>query len=259
MIVDDAPARTYRMSEDVPARTYRMSAELRDDPAQVACLRDYFEDVLDQIYPPDRNRGYGYAAGPSDAQEPPGDGSGPGAARHGRSRRGSVNRAGAAALTAVAVVGTGVSAGVFGIVPFLTPAATAHHVTSPVAAAGPRARTVSGPAAPVRLHAAYSGKHRKPVPAAAAASSPSAVVAPAQAAPSSPAGGQAAGAHAAGASQSGSGTSPRTSVPPRSGGTGASTGTSTGTGGGQRSAGSGLVGGLVGGVTGLVNGLTSSL
>ncbi len=51
MIVDDAPARTYRMSEDAPARTYRMSAELRDDPAQVTCLRDYFEDVLDQIYP----------------------------------------------------------------------------------------------------------------------------------------------------------------------------------------------------------------
>ena len=80
--------------DDAPARTYRMSAELRDDPAQVACLRDYFEDVLDQIYPLDRNRGYGYAAGPRDAQEPPGDGSGPGAARHGRSRRGSVNRAG---------------------------------------------------------------------------------------------------------------------------------------------------------------------
>ena len=90
------------------------------------------------------------------ARKPPGDGYRPGAARHGRPRPGSVNRAGAAALTAVAVVGTGVSAGVFGIVPFLSPAATAPHVTSRAAAAGPRApdgvRARSPGPAPRRLH-----------------------------------------------------------------------------------------------------------
>lgn len=247
--------------DDAPARTYRMSAELDDDPAQVACLRDYFEDVLDQIYPQDRNRGHGYAAGPGpgprDGQEAPEDALGRTAARHGRPRRGSANRAGAAALTAVAVVGTGVSAGVFGIVPFLSPAATAPHVTGPASAAEPLARSVSGPAAPVEHHAGYTGRHRKPLPAAAVASSPSAVVAPAQAAPSSPAGGHAGGAHAAGASPSGPGAGQRPLSPPRS--SGGSTAAGTGTGGGQRSGGHGLVGGLVGGVTGLVSGLTSAL
>ncbi len=234
-----------------------MSAELHDDPAQVMYLRDYFEDVLEQIYPPDRKDGCGYAAGPHDGQEAAQDAPGRRAARHGRPRPGSVNRAGAAALTAVAVMGTGVSAGVFGIVPFLSPAATAPHVTARAAAAGPLARTVSGRAAPVRHHAEYTGRHRRPAPAGPAASSPSAA-APAQAAPPSPAGAHAAGAPAAGGSPPGSQASQRPASPPRTGGsTGTSTGTGTGT--GQRSAGHGLVGGLLGGVTGLVGGLTSSL
>ena len=163
--------------DDAPARVYRMSAELHDDPPHILGLRDYFEDVLDQLYPPDRMRGYGYPAASGDGEEQSGEAAGRSAARHGLPRRGSAGRARAAALTAAAVVGTGVSAGLFGIVPFLSPAATAPHVTAG-AAAEPIVRTVSGPAAPARPHAGYTGKHRQPRPPAAAASSPSAAVAP---------------------------------------------------------------------------------
>jgi hypothetical protein len=238
--------------DDAPARVYRMSAELNDDPAQVTYLRDYFEDVLDQIYPADRNDGYGYAAGPHGGQEADGDAPGR-RARHGRHRPGSVNRAGAAALTAVAVVGTGVSAGVFGIVPFLSPAASAPHVMVRAAAPDSLARALSGHAAPVRHHAEYTGKHRKPAPAGPAAWSPSAV-APAQAAPASPAGAHAAGAPAAGGPPPAPAASQQPASPPRTGG-----GTGTSTGAGHHGAGHGLVGGLEGGATGLLNGLTSSL
>jgi hypothetical protein len=266
MLVDDRPSQ----------RVWNGPDEWGDDPTEANDWRGYFDDVVDVICPDAQSRGprYGYGAGPRADQEPR-DG-GRHVARHVKGRRGSGNRTGVAALTAAAVVGTGVGAGVLGVVPFMAPTPTSPGVTAAVHAPAAPSAPVSGASA--QHHGDYVGKHRKA--AAAPSSSPAhmgaqAGTSPAGSAPSaattyaptspSSAAASASGSHSGATSSSASTasqpTAPQSSSSPApqggSGtGTGTSTSTSTGTSsGGSGSGGQGVVGGLVGGVTGLVGGL----
>jgi hypothetical protein len=271
------------LGDDRPAQRVWIGPEWRDDPRQ-GDWRGYFDDVVDVICPDAQSRGprYGYGAGPrADAEARDGVRH---AARHGKGRRIAGNRNGVAALTAAAVVGTGVSAGVLGVVPFMTPTTTSPGVTSSVHA--PAAAAAPGSGAAAQHHTGYVGKHRQA--AAAPSSAPAHLgtqtgTSPAGSAPSSglsyaptsssSAAGTATASHQGGTSSSAStSTAARTTPPPSSspapkGGTGTTTSTSSGTPAGtgttsggstsspSTSSGGGLVGGLVGGVTGLVGGL----
>jgi hypothetical protein len=265
--------------DDRPAQRVWIGPEWRDDPRQ-GDWRGYFDDVVDVICPDAQSRGprYGYGAGPradQDARE-----GGRHVARHGKGRRGPGNRNGVAALTAAAVVGTGVGAGVLGVVPFMAPTTTSPGVTT---SAHAPAGSALGSGASAQHHTGYVGKHRKAASSAPAhlgtqtgsspaGSAPSSGLAYAPTSPSSAAGSAAAshqgGTSSSSASSSAQHTSPQSSSPAPQGGSGtgtgsgtpASTGTSTGGGSGSTSSatssgGQGLVGGVVGGVTGLVGGL----
>jgi hypothetical protein len=271
--------------------------EWRDDPRQ-GDWRGYFDDVVDLVCPDTQSRGqrYGYSAEPHAGREVRSGGRHvdrhakrrPGGSGH--RNGGSGHRNGVAALTAAAVVGTGVGAGVLGVVPFMAPAATSPGVTTSAHAPAAPSRSASG--ASVQHQTGYVGKHRKA--AAVQSSAPAhlgtqAAASPAGSAPSSavtyPQGSagrsSAAGSHQGGTSSPASAVSqpatPHSASPAPQGGSGtaagsggkpASTGTSTGQGststssggttstsGGTTSGGQGVVGGLVGGVTGLVGGI----
>lgn len=262
------------LGDDRPSQRVWIGEDWGDDPTVANDWRGYFDDVVDVICPDAQSRGprYGYGAEPRADQETR-DG-GRHVARHVKGRRGSGNRTGVAALTAAAVVGTGVGAGVLGVVPFMAPTPTSPGVTASVHAPAAPSAPVSGASA--QHHGGYVGKHRKP--ATAPSSSPAQVGAPAGTspaasapssattyAPTSPssAAATATGSHQAGSSSSASTASQpasaHSSSPAPAGGSGTSTpagtSTSTGTSSGSGSGGQGVVGGLVGGVTGLVGGL----
>jgi hypothetical protein len=269
--------RVRMLVDDRPAQRAWNGPEWDDDPGQADNWRGYFDDVVDVICPDAHSRGprYGYGAGPRPAQE--GRTGGRHVARHGKGRRGPGNRTGVAALTAAAVVGTGVGAGVLGVVPFMPPTATSPGVTAAV-----HATATAGTGALAQPHTGYMGKHRKPDTASPAHLGAQAGTSRAGSAPAGFAYGPASPASSAGpagfyqagtssapapaASQQPSPQSPSSSAPHGSGtGTG-STGTGSGaggasstgggnSGGGSGSGGQGLVGGVVGGVTGLVGGL----
>jgi hypothetical protein len=289
------------------AAEWRGYAELRD-LGRTAEWRGYFDDVVDVICTDAQRQDqrYGYGAGLSAGQEAR---DGRHVARHGKSRRNSGNsplpaggaggaglaermwsstrnRAGAAALTAAAVVGTGVSAGMLGFVPFTPPAATPSGAAAPTSAAVPALSSVRGNGAPVQHHAEYVGKHRKPLAAPSSAlthlsvhpqTSPAGVAPSVAATPASTGSPSSAGvpasSHQVRTSSPASRTttqpsphSPSSSSPapqsgtttPTSGGSGTGTPTPTPTSTGTTAptnGGGGLVGGLLGGVGGLVGGL----
>jgi hypothetical protein len=266
------------LGDDRPGQRVWMGPGWRDDPREGDWC-GYFGDVVDLICPDAQSRGarYSYSAEPHAGQQVR-DG-GRHVDRHGKGRRGgSGNRNGVAALTAAAVVGTGVGAGVLGVVPFMAPAATSPGVPTSAHALAAPSRSASGASA--QHQTGYVGKHRKA--AVAQSSAPAhlgtqAAASPAGSAPSSAvtyAQASAGRSSAAGSTQSGTSSSASAvsqpaaphSVSPEpqgGGGTPASTGTSAGggsaststTSGGTTSGGQGVVGGLVGGVTGLVGGL----
>jgi hypothetical protein len=276
MLVDDRPAQRVWVGPE-----WREDPQWQDDPGQAADWRGYFDDVVDVICPDAHSRGprYGYGAEPR-ADQLARDG-GRHVARHGKVRRAAGSRTGVATLAAAAVVGTGVGAGVLGVVPFMPPTTTSPGVTAHV----PVASSAAQSGTQVAHRAGYVGKHRMPVVASSpahlgtqAGSTPgasvpsgSAAYTPASYVPTSAsAGSHQTGSSSAGASQT-SPQSPGPSAPQSGGGSGsggsgsASTPSSTGSGSSGSTSGSsstgasssngGLVGGVVGGVTGLVGGL----
>lgn len=271
------------LGDDRSGQRVWMGPEWRDDPRQ-GDWRAYFGDVVDLVCPDAESRGprYGYSAEPHAGREVRGGGRH--ADRHGKRRRGgSGNRNGVAALTAAAVVGTGVGAGVLGVVPFMAPAATSPGVTTSTHAPPAPSRSASG--ASVQHQTGYVGKHRKA--AAVQSSAPAhlgtqAAASPAGSAPSSDvtyAQASAGRSSAAGSYQGGTSSSaPAVSQPAaphsaspepqggsgtaagRGGGTPASTGTSAGGGSASTSSGgtSSTSGGSSGGGTSSTSGGTAS-
>jgi hypothetical protein len=275
MLVDDRPAQRVWVGPE-----WREDPQWQDDPGQAADWRGYFDDVVDVICPDAHSRGprYGYGAEPR-ADQLARDGRH--VARHGKVRRAAGSRTGVATLAAAAVVGTGVGAGVLGVVPFMPPTTTSPGVTAHAPAASSAVRS----GAQTAHRAGYVGKHRMPVVASspahvgtqagttpgASVPSGSAAYTPASyAPPSASAGSHQTGSSSAGASQTApqspgpsapqtSGGSGSTSTPSSSGGSGSSSSTSgsssSSSSTGASSNNGGLVGGVVGGVTGLVGGL----
>ena len=283
------------LGDDRSGHRVWIGPEWRDDPRQ-GDWRGYFDDVVYLVCPDAQSRGsrYGYRAEPDAGREVRGGGRH--ADRHGKRRPGgSGHRNGVAALTAAAVVGTGVGAGVLGVVPFMAPAATSPGVTTSTHAPAAPSRSASG--ASVQHQTGYVGKHRKAAAAQSSApahlgtqaaaspvgSAPSSAVAHAQA---SAGRSSAAGSRQGGTSSSASAVSqpatPHSASPAPQGGSGtaagsgggrpASTGTSAGGGststssGGTRSTSGGTTGGTssttggtTGGGQGVVGGLVGSV
>jgi hypothetical protein len=187
-----------------------------------------------------------------------------------RMRAAARNHTGAAALTAAAVVGTGVGAGMFGFAPFATPPTTPAGVNAAMPAAAPPVLAMTGSATSVQHHAGHShpgylGKHRKSerrpaahtthdlagsaVGAGYGAGTPT----PAPTPQNTGSGGSAPAGSSARAPQASASSTPRA---PSGGGSGSSTGGGSGTGSGHSGgSGHGGSGGLLGGVTGLLGGL----
>ena len=180
-----------------------------------------------------------------------------------RMRAAARNHTGAAALTAAAVVGTGVGVGMFGFAPFASPTATPPSANAAMPAAPPVV-AMAGSATPVQHHArhthpSYLGRHRKAEPRPATRTTPQI---------SGSAAGAAATASAPTPQGAGSGSStpaassapaPTVSSTPKSstGGSGSQTGPGSGSasGSGHSSGGHSGNGGLLSGVTGLLGGL----
>jgi hypothetical protein len=259
--------------------------------------RDYPDDPANMDYPtssapaprPDGYRpGYrgGYAARPPAGQPPwpPAPGRHAAARRRGiapelvqpaavaaapgfgqRMRSAARNHTGAAALTAAALVGTGVGVGMFGFAPFSPPSGTPAGATAAMPAAAPPVVSMAGSATPVQHHTGYLGKHRKaePRPPAHAthqlsgSAGGAAAAAPPAAHPQSTGGGGSAPAGSSGAAPSPHSSASSTPRASRGGGSGSQTGTGSGGGTGRGHSGgehSGS-GSLVGGLTGLLGGL----
>lgn len=292
MSVDDRPAHRVWTGPD-----WREDPQWRDDSGFPADRRTYFDDVVDVICPEANSRGprYGYGAGPRPDQAA--GNAGRHAARHGRGRRVAGNRTGVAALAVTAVVGTGVGAGVLGVVPFMPPTTTSPGVTTSAhhtSTASPAVRS----GATAGQHTGYVGKHRRPdsAPSSSSAqagaqtgtapgnagSSGGAAYSPvsSRSASRSAGAGQTGTSSSSGSSSSSSGSSsgqpaqqsPSPSTSPSSGGS--STGSTGGSGsGGTGSGGTGTTGssggsgstsgsgngGLVGGVVGTVTGVVGGL
>jgi hypothetical protein len=182
---------------------------------------------------------------------------------HGRTHRvrhAASNHTGVAAVTA-AVMGVGISAGMFGFALFALPSAAPSGAIAALPAQAPQAVTIAGTGGSASHHTGYTGKHRKPAQAPPAHHlHPSAGLPSAAASTSLPAGTPSAARSAtapAPSSSSSPAPSPRSSSPTPGG-----SGTSTQSGGGHSSGGTGSQGGdggLLGGLTGLLGSLTKSL